>query len=226
MNKKFIKGITDFIRANQKNIKIPLKEFIYYVYFYKNVYPSDLEKRLKNLKRDWKKDGYVKGFATAFNVYNKLKKAKYVTDILPLEQQFYKLKSYYSNQKNISGVETLYNNVYDYFFDLGQQAYNVRVDLSKLNLLKIGELSKAGAIIGLFLTPISTVTQEQEDDILNKAQQEYYRKKTPPKKQKEKSGTLDKALPIATATASLATSGIGLLFAIGAGLFLLTKRKK
>jgi len=159
MNKLQIKGITEFIKANEKRIKIPLKEFLYYCYIYKDEYPNNI--KLKNLKRDWNKKGYVNGFAIAFNVFNKLKKSSKLVDMLPVQEMFYKLNLVYKNN-NIEGTETLLNIVDDFFINISLPILKpLTLNFEAIKSLGLGSLSKILSIPSLML--ISTETGKNAD---------------------------------------------------------------
>jgi len=147
INRKFIKGVNDFYIANKKRIKVPIEEFLIYVYFKKNNYPKSLELKLKNLKRDWKKGGYVRGFGTAWMVFNLLKRKKAVSDILSVEE-IKKAANYYKKTE-IEATMTV-SSILD---DLGVYLKRVAPGIKAIPYLKIGKLFN---LVDLFLTPTMT----------------------------------------------------------------------
>jgi len=195
MNQKNINGIKGFITANLKNIKVPIKEFLYYCFIYQDEFPDNknINYKLPNLKRDWPKNGYVKGYAVAFNVYEKLKKAKNVNDMLPALEMYDYIKLAFN--QNVES--TLSSSIDDFFKIMTSPILSpAKLNVSRLAFVKVGKLA---SVLGLFLTSTSTganadLKPEQVNfRILNKQKQQTFtnqkqetRQDNKNKKEKEK----------------------------------------
>lgn len=232
MNLKFKKGVSDFIKGNGKNIKVPLKEFLFLVSEHKDIYPSFLEKKMRNLKRDWNKKGYVNGFAVAWNVYEKLKKAKYLVDLLPMTESFQKAYVFYSD-----GVEAV-STVVSILDELAITRPLLKpINPSKITSLRLGSLFKIVSIPSLFLMSTSL---GEGSDVSPKTDYEKYMdklrydpstkwEKVPDQKnndKKKKSDKMKPLLPFAAGAGLGAGGALPMILLLGALLMFSGKKSK